>query len=161
MREQLVNAISSGFYGEWTHIDPKKALANLTPTIARKKPENMVHSCWELLHHIVIWQESIIKNIKGDSLDWNEIVAKQNWPTPEVMKDDSNFSKLLDRFFSGVKEATNLLNGVDFTKKSVGFPELSTIKLYIVLLQHTSYHNGQIITVRKSTGDWPPITNES
>jgi len=71
------------------------------------------------------------------------------------MKDDSNFNTLLNRFYTNVEKATKLLTNVDFLKTSEGFPELSTIKLYMVLLQHTSYHIGQIITVRQCIGDSP------
>jgi len=155
MQDQLIYAISSGFYGEWIHIDPKYAFIGLTPTNARKKPEGAPHSCWELLYHIVIWQDTIIRNIQGERLDWKEIEANDNWPTTESMKDDSNYNALLDRFYNNVEKATKLLTNVNFLKTSEGFPELSTIKLYMVLLQHTSYHIGQIITVRQCIGDSP------
>lgn len=161
MHDQLIKAISSGLQGKWTHIDPKKAFVGLTPTIARKKPKDNIHSCWELLHHIVIWQDTLIRHVQGETLDWNDIETKDNWPTTESTKDDSNFSILLARFYSGVEEAAKLLTKVDFLKTSRGFPELSTIKLFAVLLQHTSYHIGQIIVVRQCLGDWPPVTNDT
>jgi len=161
MREQLIKTISSGLQGEWTHIDPKKALDGLTPTIARKKTSTNVHSCWELLHHIVIWQDTIVKHIQGETLDWNDIESKDNWPTAESMKEDSNFETLEARFHSGIEKTNILLNNVDFTKLSKGYPELSTIKLLIVLLQHMSYHIGQIITIRQCLGDWPPKTSQT
>lgn len=160
MKNQLIDAIHSGFNGEWTHIDPKKALAGLTIDNAKKKPNKSTHSCWELLHHIVIWQETIIKNIKGETIDWNEIEGKDNWPTHETMLEDFNFGNLLNRFHTGMEEAQSLLKSVDFINKSVGFPELSTIKLYLTLLQHTSYYIGQIITVRQILDDWPPKNDD-
>ncbi|MHA2296094.1 MAG: DinB family protein [Candidatus Hodarchaeales archaeon] len=164
MKDQLIKAISSGLRGKWTHIEPKKALKGLIPTNARKKPAQAAHSCWELLHHVVVWQDAIIKQIKGETVDWNEIVENDDWPTTEAIQDDSNFIKLVDRFYSGIEEAKRLLNSVDLTKTSIigkDLPELSTIKLYITLLQHTSYHLGQIITVRKCLGDWPPSDTNS
>ncbi|MHA2232970.1 MAG: DinB family protein [Candidatus Hodarchaeales archaeon] len=155
MQDQLINAISSGFHGKWTHRDPQKALAGLTPAIAKKRPANIDHSCWELLHHMVIWQEAIIRQIKGELLDWNELEKKENWPSDESMQDDSNFHQLLARFNAGIKEAQSLLGGVDFSKTVGKWPELSAIKLFMVLLQHTSYHIGQILIIRKALGEWP------
>ncbi|MFX0212022.1 MAG: DinB family protein, partial [Candidatus Hodarchaeota archaeon] len=122
------------------------------------------YSCWELLHHIVVWQDTIIMQLKGDSLDWNEIEKKDNWPTKETMLDDSNYFDLVDRFHTGIEESKRLLTNADFTKTvslGDGLPELSIIKLFIILLQHTSYHIGQIITVRKYLGDWPPPTRKN
>ncbi|MFQ5979710.1 MAG: DinB family protein [Candidatus Heimdallarchaeota archaeon] len=156
--DHLMNAISSGFHGKWTHLNPQKALAGLTSTIAKKKPNKIDYSCWDLLHHIVFWQDVIIRQLKGDLLDWNELEKKENWPSPESMLDDSNFHQLLDRFSAGIKEAQNLLGGVDFSKTAGKWPELSAIKLYMVLLQHTSYHIGQIIVIRKYLGEWPTNT---
>jgi len=153
MKEQVIEAITSGLSGKWIHIDPKSALANLTPNNARIKTNNAAHSSWELIHHIVIWQDALIDQIKGASIDWNEIEKKDNWPTNESMQDDSNFSNLLNRFFSGMDEAQKLLKKVDFTSTYGKFPELSVIKLYLTLLQHTSYHLGQIITIRKINGN--------
>ncbi|MFX0052356.1 MAG: DinB family protein [Candidatus Hodarchaeota archaeon] len=161
MQDQIINAIASGLKGKWTHINPKKALVGLTPTIAKKKPNNDAHSCWELLHHIVVWQDAINRHIQGESIDWNEIEETDNWPTMEALKDDSNFDSLLNRFYSSIEETTNLVNSVDFTQTSAGKPELSVIKLFLVLLQHNSYHIGQIITVRKCIGDWPPTANSN
>ena len=156
MKKQLINAISSGLHGEWTHTDPKRALAGLTPINAKKKSTKSTHSCWELLHHIIVWQDTIINNIKGENLDWREIESQDNWPTEESLTDDSNFLDLKNRFLAGIEEAQDLLKQTDFTEMSRGYPELPKIKLYITLLQHTSYHLGQIMSLRKNLGDWPP-----
>ena len=156
MQNNLIDAISSGLHGRFTHIDPQKALVGLTPKIARKKPQSVSHFCWELLHHTVIWQETFLNQIKGEILDWNEIEDTINWPTQEAMKDDSDLQKLLDRFRVGIEETKNLMQTVDFTQTSVGKPALSIVKLFLCLLQHMSLHVGQIVTVRQCLGDWPP-----
>ncbi|MFX0117309.1 MAG: DinB family protein [Candidatus Hodarchaeota archaeon] len=155
LQNNLIDAISSGFHGKWTHLEPKKALAGLTPATAKKKPNNVDYSCWELLYHIVFWQETIIKQIKGETLDWDELEKKGNWPSEQSMQDDSNFHKLQTRFHSGIEEAQNLLAKTDFTKIATGWPELSVIKLFLVFLQHTSYHLGQIVAIRKCLSNWP------
>ncbi|MHA1451166.1 MAG: DinB family protein [Candidatus Hodarchaeales archaeon] len=89
MKDHLIKAISGGLHGTWTHVDPIKAIKGLSPANARKKPEKTTHSCWELLHHIYIWQDALLRQIKGETLDWNEIEKKDNWPEAEVMTDDS------------------------------------------------------------------------
>ncbi|MHA1451165.1 MAG: hypothetical protein ACTSP4_17325 [Candidatus Hodarchaeales archaeon] len=67
---------------------------------------------------------------------------------------------LVEKFTSGIEEAKELLSKVDFSSTfSLGdkLPPLSTIKLYMVILQHNSYHLGQLVTIRKCIGDWPPL----
>ena len=39
---------------------------------------------------------------------------------------------------------------------SIGSENTSVFKLLLVLLQHNSYHIGQLVMVRKFLGDWPP-----
>ena len=65
MKEQLIKVIINGLHGKNTHLQPKKAIDGLNPENARKKPDNSNHSSWELLHHIVIWQEAIFEAIEG------------------------------------------------------------------------------------------------
>ncbi|OLS21303.1 MAG: hypothetical protein HeimC3_36200 [Candidatus Heimdallarchaeota archaeon LC_3] len=158
MNDKLVDALSKSFHGEWTHIDPKRALKGLTSENARKKPKGFDHSCWELLYHIVTWQKTLLKNIKGQEIDWNKIEQEDNWPNEEILKNDENFSELVETFYSGINESKELIKNVDLLNEkeiSIGPKELSIIKLTIVLLQHTSYHLGQIVSLRKFLGDWP------
>ena len=159
MKDHLIKAISGGLHGNWVHTDPKKILKAFTPANARKKPDGASHSCWELLHHAIVWQDAILCQIKGETVDWNDIEKKNNWPTAEAMTDDMGFEILVEKFTTGIKEAKKMLESVDFTiEHSLGddLPPLSTIKLFTVLLQHNSYHIGQLITIRKIIGDWPP-----
>ncbi len=154
MTQQFIEAVNSGLQGRWIHVDPKKALAGLTPDKARQTIKPDMPNCWQLLHHLVIWLETFLDHIKGSTLDWDEIEKNHQWPTTESMQDDANFSQLMDRFDAGMDQAKQLIDKVDLNGKSSGFPELTNLNLYLVLLQHCSYHIGQIISVRKFMNDW-------
>ena len=81
MKETVVKALVDGLYGKNTHLNPKKVVEGLTPANAKIKPENDNHSCWELLHHIKIWQKAIVEAIKGKEVDWKDISKNHNWPS--------------------------------------------------------------------------------
>ena len=134
MKEQLVKIIINGLHGKNTHIQPKKAIDGLNPENARKKPDNSNHSCWELLHHIVIWQEAIFEAIEGKEIDWEEV------------------SK--NKFLQGLSKAEELVNSADLHKPMPAWSDAPVIQAFMVLLQHNSYHLGQIITTRKNLGLW-------
>ena len=164
MNSILKNAILKSFHGEWTHIDPKRALEGLSINVAKEKPKGFDHSCWDLLHHVLIWQQALINNIKGQDVDWREIEEKENWPSKDEIKNDETFTHLLKTFFSNLEHSKELIKSVElFNEKeiSVGPTQLTRIKLILVLLQHTSYHLGQIVSLRKYLGDWPENRNES
>ena len=59
----------------------------------------------------------------------------------------------VNRFHSGIDEAQELLKSVDFANIDEKLPELYVIKHFLTLLQHTSYHLFQIVTIRKILGD--------
>ncbi|MFX1323559.1 MAG: DinB family protein [Promethearchaeota archaeon] len=157
MEKQLLKDISSGIIGELTHLHPKKAVKGLTPAVARKKPKNLDHSCWDLLHHTVFWQDILLKNLEGEFVDWYPPHNK-NWPSDEYLGNDDNFWGLLDKFNKNLEIATDKLKNIklmDTVKIGAPLPpEATYFRILLVFLQHTSYHLGQLVYTRKLLGDW-------
>ena len=122
--------------------------------MARRKSQDMVHSSWDLIHHIVIWQNAILAGLRGQTIKWKEIGQKHNWPSPEDMEDDANFVGLTQKYLEGLKSAEELMDSIDLFKKVSLWEELSGFEALLGLIQHNSYHIGQIITVRKILGNW-------
>jgi len=158
MREQLIKDLSSGINGFLTHLEPMKAVEGLTPTIARKKPSNKYHSCWDLLHHTVYWQDILLKNLDGKIIDWSKISNEDNWPSDEYLSKDDNFIELVKKFNKNLEIAATKLEKIDLMQGiKIGpehTPDVTHFKLFLVFLQHTSYHLGQMVTTRKLLGDW-------
>ncbi len=152
MKEKMVKALIDGLYGKNTHIHPEKALEGLTPANAKIKPENDLHSCWELLHHLKIWQKAILEAIKGEEVDWKDISKNHNWPNANYLSDDQNFIALVKTFEDGLLEAENLIKTSDFHKPMPAWDDAPILQAILVLLQHNSYHYGQIVAVRKILG---------
>jgi uncharacterized damage-inducible protein DinB len=158
MEEQLMKDISDGITGSLTHLTPMKAIEGLTPEIARKKPSDKLHSCWDLLHHTVFWQEVLLKNLNGQFVDWTTISNEDNWPTEEILSKDNNFIDLVKKFKENNELAFTKFENIDLMKTikigSDHTPSVTNFRLILVFLQHTSYHLGQIVSTRKILGDW-------
>ena len=158
MIEQFIKDLSSGINGFLTHLEPMKAVDGLTPDIARKRPSNKYHSCWDLLHHTVYWQDILLQNIDGKVIDWSKINDDDNWPTDEKLNKDDNFIKLVKKFKNNLELAAKKLEKIDLMNViKIGpenTPDVTFFKLFLVFLQHTSYHLGQIVTTRKLLGIW-------
>ena len=135
-----------------------KSVEGLTPTIARKKPADKYHSCWDLLHHTVYWQDILLNNLDGQFIDWTTLSNEENWPTDEKLSKDENFIELVKKFKVNLETATKKFENIDLMKKiKIGperTPAVTYFRLILVFLQHTSYHLGQIVTTRKLLGDW-------
>jgi len=158
MEEQLIKDLSDGITGSLTHLAPMKSVEGLTPTVARKKPSDKYHSCWDLLHHTVYWQDILLKNLEGKFLDWTSLTNEDNWPTNEQLSKDENFIELVKKFKENLNIASRLFENIDLMNRIKIFPknspDVTYFRLILVFLQHTSYHLGQIVTTRKLLGDW-------
>ncbi|MHA2175356.1 MAG: DinB family protein [Candidatus Hodarchaeales archaeon] len=150
MKESVIKAFSQGLYGKNTHIDAKKAIEGLTPTIAKFKPDNDFHSCWDLIHHMVVWQEAIFEAIRGKDVDWEKISKEKNWPDLNYFEDETNFDNLIEKFLEGIKTAEEFLKEGELHKPMPAWSNQPVLRGFIVLLQHNSYHLGQIMAVRKT-----------
>ena len=163
MIEAINEAMVKGLKGGNAHNDPMIILKGLTPQKARKKVEKFNHSCWELLYHTIIWNDIFINNIKGNVQNWDPI---NNWPTSDEMDDDEKYYVLIQRFENNLQEINNLIYSptmdLDPSRmlSTTMDNKLSTIKLFIAILQHISYHMGQIACVRRMVDNWP-LTNST
>lgn len=157
MEKQLLKDLSSGIIGQLTHLHPKKAIEGLNPDMARKKPANLEHSCWDLLHHTVFWQNILLKNLEGEFMDWYPPNDK-NWPSKKDLSSDDNFIGLKDKFNKNLDVITEKLEKINLMDRiEIGPPlppNVSYFRIILVFLQHTSYHIGQLVTTRKIIGDW-------
>lgn len=152
MNGEIINAIIGGLKAENAHGDPLSILEGLTPAVARKKAPGYEHSCWDLLYHTVIWNDIFLNNIKGIEQNWR---PEDNWPQSKETLVDENFYRLVQRFKDNIQEVRDLLAKptLDFkAKQKISLhetTELPSLKLFIIILQHISYHTGQIACVKK------------
>ncbi len=128
---------------------PSGIFKELSPKLARKHIEGYSLSCWELLKHTEAWQKFIIEGIQGMDVDIDDKSRYNLKPTQEEMKVDDNFTQLVDDFQNGIKQVDSLIDNLDF-KKSVGaWKDASTLKMLMILINHNSYHLGQIMMLKK------------
>lgn len=144
--------MKAGLYGKQTHVSPERAISGLDSNTAKKKLGDNSHSIWELLHHIVVWQDVTIDAINGKDVDWKEVHAR-NWPSNKELLSDSDWEKLVKQFYSGLEEMEKIIESGDFARI---IPEWKApvAEGLLVVLQHNSYHLGQIVSVRQATGTW-------
>lgn len=146
MKDSLQNSLYMGLNGSHSHINPMKAISDLTVNIARKRVNKSSHSIWELLYHLVVWQDILIENIKGNNPDWEGV---QSWPTEEIMQTDDEFLSLLRRYQESFRELETLIKTVDLSKPHPFWQEYPILQYVVIAITHTSYHIGQIIATKK------------
>ena len=146
MLEIVLNSLKKGLAGAHSHINPLKAINELDISIdqARQKIEGL-HSIWEILFHLVFWQDIFIENIKGNDAKWDD---KGSWPTEEHLQKDENFQKLKERFIEGLKEVEVLIEEVNLKDRLPFWHNNPVLQFIVILITHNSYHIGQIMILK-------------
>lgn len=157
MDDMVKQGLKKGLLGANAHRNTREAIKNLTAEVARQKGDLIFHSSWDLLHHIVNWQEAILDALEqpeGKTFDWKEIGTTSNWPLPSQFTEDANFETLKRKFENGLVRAEKLIDNIVLDQKYQLWQELSGFEALLALIQHNSYHIGQLIMVRKMQANW-------
>lgn len=155
MNDITIEILKKGIRGHNSHVDPLKAISGLDADTARKRPSQKAHSIWDILHHIVLWQEKTLEAIRGEDVDWTE-AHKMEWPSGESLAHDAEWDDLKERFDKGLSIAEELLDTTDLSVILPAWSDENAAKAFMVLVQHNSYHLGQIVVLREILGVWPP-----
>lgn len=154
MLDKLEINLKGGLRGKYIHLDPLKVLEGLEAATANAVPPKGIHSCWQILYHIVYWQELMLSACKGESVQW----PKNNdasWPENAGL-DTHTWTEIVSKFKKGIEVAETLTTKID----SIGdLPAWPKVPLYIGLMhliQHNSFHFGELVATRQALGFWPP-----
>lgn len=153
--ENIRTALSTALQWESAHLSFQNATSDLEFTDVGKKAENMPYTIWELVEHIRITQKDIVDFCIGEGyepLKWPE----DYWPAnirPENPEEWANSLTQIredrEKMVELVEDETNdLLTPFEHGEGQHLFRE------GILLIDHESYHTGQIVTIRKILGSW-------
>ena len=153
-----MSALTELLRGKGAHADPIGCVEDVDAALARRRIDEFPHSIADLVFHMNYWMNYELKRIRGEKPGYPEHNAEsfpsaaQNW---DQLKRDlswflSEFEKLaqsphseLDREIESAHEGDKKLAG---TLESVIWQ----------MVAHNSYHTGQIVTIRRAMGAWPP-----
>ncbi len=160
MFDTMTAALKFSLTGKHIHINPVKAVENLTPEMAAKLPANSEHSCWHILYHIVFWQDLMLEALRRKKeVNW----PKTNEPSWNAMitKDEKDWNDLVERFKSGMDEALNMAKDIESQEELPAWPKVPAYQALMVFGQHNAYHIGEIVATRQALGFWPPSSDHT
>jgi len=151
LREHLIELLEGGH----AHATLDAALKGFPLDSAGKRPRGLPYSAWELLEHMRIAQEDILRfsqSAEHHSPKWPEGYWPKS-PAPDSKKqwDESvrAFRKDLAEFESMVKDPVQ-----DLYKKFPWGDGQTLLREAMLIADHNSYHLGQIVLVRRLLGEW-------
>ena len=152
LREQLFQLLR----GTNAHVDVLSALKGFPPALYGKKPPQAAHSGWELLEHMRI----ALRDLWDFST--NPEYVEQQWPddywpaTAEPPSEEAWHSSVraleedLVLFGQLVKNPrSNLFGQIPWGKK-----DQTLLREVLLAADHTSYHTGELVYLRRLLGAW-------
>ncbi len=151
MRKNLVELLKGGH----AHASLKNSIDGLDPKNRNKRPNKDLHSVWELLEHIRIGQEDILRY----TLDPNWKSPKwpdEYWPKGTEKVTDEMWNHSIKKLNSDLNELIELAQNtkIDITSEIPHGEGRTYLRELTMAANHNSYHIGQIVSVRKLLDDW-------
>lgn len=151
IRSTLVKMLS----GENAHLNIETALKDIAPEQAGFSHADLPYTIWQLTEHIRITQWDIVEFSASPghiSPDWpQEYWPKQKGPKDEKEYENSSRSILYDR--------SRMVKLLQDPKRDLlePFPYgqgQNLLREAVLIIDHTAYHLGQIVALRRLFGIW-------
>jgi uncharacterized damage-inducible protein DinB len=151
LRDQLARALG---WGE-AHTSLDDAVADLPAKLRGRVPEGLPYSPWQLLEHIRITQHDILDFCR------NPAYHEMNWPDdywPKAPEPPS--AKAWDQSLRRIAEDRTALealardSAVDLTAPIPHGTGQTCLREILLVIDHTAYHLGELIVVRRLLGAW-------
>ena len=138
------------------HVSFDDAVRDLPEHLRGARPAGLPHSPWELLEHIRIAQRDILNfslTARYDKLEW----PSGYWPpSPEPPVPEA-----WERSVAAVCEDRDRLQElardarVDLIAVTPHGTDQTYLRELLLVVDHTAYHVGQLVIVRRLLGAWP------
>jgi len=149
-RKDLLELLEGGS----AHVAASKALERL-PAGLRAARVNGSHSPWELLEHLRLAQEDILRyTLDGawTSPKWPE----GYWPAPVESVGDEQWDGSVRRFLDDLRGLGDLVRDTtrDLTAAIPHGEGRTYLREILLAADHNAYHLGQLVELRKQLGAW-------
>jgi uncharacterized damage-inducible protein DinB len=149
-------------YGKGAHVNPLAAVKGINAQLAARKIEGYPHSISEIVRHMNYWMDYEVRRINGEKPRYPEH-ASESWPTDPVPPNQTEwnrlvvqFAELIDRLAILANTDSNSLNHtVTATQPNRGESPCSVLDVLWQTAVHNSYHEGQIVLMRRALNAWP------
>jgi uncharacterized damage-inducible protein DinB len=140
---------------EDAHVSFDKAVAGLAPGLRGRAPERAAFSPWQLLEHLRIAQHDILdfcRNPAYREMTWPD----DYWPESPEPPSDGAWDESIRQFQADRRALQQLAEdpAVDLHAKIPHGSGQTYLRELLLAADHTAYHVGQLVLVRRLLGDW-------
>lgn len=147
--------VASALDWQQAHATFDAAVRHLPAELRGKRPRGSPHSPWELVEHIRITQADLLdfmENPQYEAPEW----PRTYWPPSPQPPSERAWDQsvgMIQRDREQLK-AVAQRRSLDLTKEIPWGEGQTYLRTILVAIDHTSYHVGQLILVRRLLGAW-------
>lgn len=154
--EQWAEIVASSLTWEQAHASLDHSVDGLSPALRGKRPPNFPHSAWELLDHIRRTQHDLLEfcaNPNYHEPKWPE----DYWPGSPEPPNAGSWDECVAQIRADAKALADFAqkNAETLTERIPHGTGQTYLRTVLVAVDHTSYHVGQIVAVRRLLDAWP------
>lgn len=151
-RNHLVRALD----WEEAHVGFDKAVEGIPPDKRGARAPGFEHSPWELLEHMRIAQEDIVDFCVNANYEHTMKWPDDYWPPQPAPPNARAWTDSIASFTRSRDALQRLAREVeDLTAKvPTGKGTQTYLRAILLAADHTSYHVGQLVAVRRALGVW-------
>jgi uncharacterized damage-inducible protein DinB len=136
----------------WHGPSVMEMVETLSAEQARRKSIGDTHSIWELMLHMIAWQEYALQVLDG--ADAAMLEGEADWPAMPDPPTETEWDTTKRKFEGGTRELRERIIHLDVEQLHSKLPgkEFPLKVLLHGLVHHNVYHAGQIALLRKTVG---------
>jgi uncharacterized damage-inducible protein DinB len=138
--------------GRGAHAETRHVFSALDWKTAGVKPEGAPHSLFQLLNHMIFWQEWVLKWLEGKT---PRLVkhASGSWRGAVAPPNRTRWEQAVRRFERGLDALDRHAREGDLLSTR---GKRSPAEMLQTIGAHNSYHAGQAVALRRMLAKWPP-----
>jgi uncharacterized damage-inducible protein DinB len=151
LRDHLVRLLD----WEEAHVGFVKAVDGIPADKRGARAVGLEHSPWQLVEHLRLAQDDILDFCTNANYTHNLKWPDDYWPAP-APSDDAAWNDSIAAFARSLEKMKALARDVpDLTAKvPTGKEKQTYLRAILLLADHTAYHVGQLVAVRRALGIW-------
>jgi|SRR5687768_6189262 uncharacterized damage-inducible protein DinB len=152
LRDQLVRVLA----WEEAHVGFDKAIAGIPPDARGARATGFEHSPWQLLEHMRLAQDDILDFCVNDRYEHTMTWPDDYWPADPAPPSAKAWTDSIEAYTRSREELQRLAREVpDLTAKvPTGKAQHTFLRAFLLVADHTAYHVGQLVMVRRALGIW-------
>jgi uncharacterized damage-inducible protein DinB len=154
LRDHLVRVLD----WEEAHVSFDKAVVGIPSAARGARPAGFEHSAWQLIEHIRLAQDDILEFCLDAGYAHTKRWPEDYWPVDPAPSSDHAWTESIASYSRSRQALQRLARDVpDLTAQvPTGKDTQTYLRAILLTADHTAYHVGQLVAVRRALGLWPP-----